>query len=215
MADNKHAPELILRHEPRDRVLHWLVVIAFVGAAASGMALFHPALFWLSNLLGGGVWSVILHPFVGIAMLLFFVPFAIPAWHENRLEAYDRKWLNQIGDVVANRDDRLPAIGKYNAGQKLLYFVLLASMLVLLLSGLVIWRRYFADSFPVGVVRLAAVAHAVAAFVLVLGVVVHVSAAVWVKGSISSMMGGKVTPGWAWKHHRLWFRERIRSQGMR
>ena len=45
-------------------------VIAFVGAAASGMALFHPALYWLSNLLGGGRWSVILHPFVGIAMML-------------------------------------------------------------------------------------------------------------------------------------------------
>lgn len=215
MADKPHAPDLILRHEPRDRVLHWLVVIAFVGAAASGMALFHPAVYWMSNLLGGGRWSVILHPFVGIAMLLVFVPFAIPAWRENRLEAHDRKWLSQIGDVVANREDRLPDIGKYNAGQKLLYYVLVVAMVVLLLSGVVIWRRYFADSFPVGAVRLAAVAHAVAAFVLVLGVIVHVSAAVWVKGSISSMLGGSVTPGWAYKHHRLWFRERIRSQGPR
>ncbi|NJD31714.1 MAG: formate dehydrogenase subunit gamma [Gammaproteobacteria bacterium] len=215
MADKSHGPDLILRHEPRDRVLHWLIVIAFVGAAASGMALFHPALYWLSNLLGGGRWSVILHPFVGIAMMLFWVPFARMAWSENRLQPYDRRWLSQIGDVVANRDDRLPDIGKYNAGQKLLYYVMVACMIVLLLSGIVIWRRYFAASFPIGVVRLAGVAHAVAAFVLVLGIVVHVSAAVWVKGSISSMMGGKVTPGWAWKHHRLWFRERIRSQGTR
>jgi formate dehydrogenase subunit gamma len=215
MADQIHTSELILRHDSRDRVLHWLVVIAFVGAAASGLALFHPALYWLSGLLGGGRWSVVLHPFVGLAMLLCFLPFALPAWRENRLESYDRQWLKHLSDVVENRDERLPDIGKYNAGQKLLYFVLVACMLVLLLSGVVIWRRYFAGNFPVGAVRLAAVAHAVAAFVLVLGIVVHVSAAAWVKGSVKAMMVGTVTPGWAYKHHRLWFRERIRSSGGR
>ena len=210
MAKQIDAPELLLRHHPRDRVLHWLIVIAFVAAAASGLALFHPALFWLANLLGGGPWSVILHPFVGLAMVVLFYPFARPLWHENRLQPYDRQWLAHLQDVVENRDDRLPAIGKYNAGQKLLYFVMVACLVVLLLSGLVIWRRYFAAYFPIDALRVAAVLHAIAAFVLVLGIIVHVAAAVWVKGSIHSMLVGTVTPGWAYKHHRVWFRERIR-----
>jgi len=215
MTEKAHAPDLLLRHDSRDRVLHWLVVIAFFAAAASGLALFHPALFWLSNLLGGGPWSVILHPFVGLVMVVLFYIFARPLWQENKLEPYDRQWLSRIQDVVENRDEGLPEIGKYNAGQKLLYFVLVACMLVLLLSGLVIWRRYFAAYFPIGAVRLAAVLHAIAAFALVLGVVVHVSAAAWVKGSIRAMLVGTVTPGWAYKHHRVWFREKIRPTGGR
>jgi formate dehydrogenase subunit gamma len=28
-----------------------------------------------------------------------------------------------------------------------------------------------------------------------------------VKGSIHAMLRGTVTPGWAWKHHRAWFRQ--------
>jgi formate dehydrogenase subunit gamma len=51
-----------------------------------------------------------------------------------------------MDDVLNNREDKLPEIGKYNAGQKLLFFVLIASMCGLLLSGIVIWRAYFAST---------------------------------------------------------------------
>ena len=42
-------------------------------AALSGLALFHPALFWLSNLFGGGPWTRILHPFMGVVMFVLFL----------------------------------------------------------------------------------------------------------------------------------------------
>ena len=32
--------------------------------------------------------------------------------------------------------------------------------------------------------------------------IVHVYAAIWVRGTISAMTRGKVTGGWAWRHHR-------------
>ncbi len=38
-----------------------------------GLALFHPALFWLSNLFGGGPWTRILHPFMGVLMFVLFL----------------------------------------------------------------------------------------------------------------------------------------------
>ena len=45
------------------------------------------------------------------------------------------------------------------------------------------------------------------AFLLIFGIIVHVVSALWIKGSIRAMTRGWVTPGWAWKHHRAWFRE--------
>ena len=215
MAEPAGHPDLLVRHETRDRVLHMLLVVAFLFAAASGLALFHPALFWLANALGGGPWSVLLHPFVGLAMAAAFYAFARPLWRDNRLSAGDRVWLRGLRAVVDGADERLPEPAKYNAGQKVLYFVMVASVALLTLSGFLMWRRYFAGYFPAGIVRLSALLHAFTAFVLVLGTVVHVSAALWVKGSVAAMTRGTVTIGWAYKHHRAWFREMIRPSGGR
>lgn len=205
----------IVRYPSRDRVLHWMIVLTFLFAAASGLALFHPALFFLSNLVGGGPWSALLHPFLGLVMALLFLWFAAPLWRENRIEPADRQWLSQIGDVLAKREDKLPDLGKYNGGQKVLYLALVICMTVLAASGFVIWRRYFSGYFPARAVRVALLAHAAAAFALVTLVFVHISAAAWVKGSLRAMLEGKVTLGWAYKHHRAWFRDMMRSAGGR
>ncbi len=77
-------------------------------------------------------------------MFVAFILMAVKFWHHNVLSGNDRKWLGQIGDVIANRDDRVPPIGRYNPGQKILFWVLLASMIVLLVSGIALWRPYFA-----------------------------------------------------------------------
>ena len=47
-------PGLIVRYTAGERTTHWIVAIAFVLLALSGLALFHPSMFWLSNLFGGG-----------------------------------------------------------------------------------------------------------------------------------------------------------------
>ena len=49
--------------------------------------------------------------------------------------------------------------------------------------------------------------HALCGFGMICVIIVHVYAAIWVKGSMGAMVRGTVTPGWAWKHHRTWFRE--------
>ncbi|KVE23785.1 formate dehydrogenase [Burkholderia singularis] len=203
-------PNLIVRYTANERTNHWLTAISFVLLALSGLALFHPSMFWLTALFGGGQWTRILHPFVGVVMFASFAVMAARYWHHNLLDADDRRWLKRMRDVLANRDDELPPVGRYNAGQKLLFFTLVICLLLLLVSGLVIWRRYFSLYFPIDVIRAAAVIHAAAAFVLIIGIVVHVYAALWVKGSIGAMVRGTVTVGWAKKHHPKWFRESIK-----
>ncbi|NPT53582.1 formate dehydrogenase subunit gamma [Paraburkholderia elongata] len=200
---------LIQRYTPNERTNHWITAITFVLLALSGLAMFHPAMSWLYAIFGGGQWTRILHPFVGCVMFLSFLILALRFWHHNFLDRADIQWMMHIADVLNNREEKLPAIGKYNAGQKLLFFTMVICLPLLLVSGVVIWRRYFSFYFPIEIVRVSALVHAAAAFVLIVGIVVHIYAALWIKGSIGAMTRGTVTYGWARKHHPNWFKEVI------
>ena len=215
MGDTAHRT-VIARYDLGERIKHWVLAIAFVLAALSGLALFHPSMYWMSSLVGGGTWSRILHPFFGLLMTLAFVLMVVAIGKYNRMEARDWQWLREMPKAASHDDPRLPEVGRYNGGQKILFKVLVASMVLLLLSGIVIWRSYFSAYFPIGVIRLAAVVHAVAGFVLVCSIIGHAYAAIfWVTGSMGAMTRGFVSPGWAWRHHRAWFRESIRAANPR
>ncbi|KTC18184.1 formate dehydrogenase [Pseudomonas putida] len=206
----KHKP--ILRYTANERTNHWLVAILFFMAALSGLALFHPALFWLSHLFGGGPWARILHPFMGVLMFVLFLGLVLRFWRANFITATDRQWLRRVDRVIRNEEEGVPPVGKYNAGQKLLFWTLLACMLVLLVSGVVIWRAYFSAYFGIDTIRLATLLHALAGFVLVLSIIVHIYAGIWIKGSVSAMLHGWVSRAWARKHHALWYREVTRDE---
>src|ERR1035438_10687134 len=85
--------DTLVRYTAGERTNHWIVAIAFVLAALSGLALFHPALFWLSNLFGGGPWTRILHPYLALVMLFAFLFLASTFWKDNRLQDRDWAWL--------------------------------------------------------------------------------------------------------------------------
>jgi cytochrome b subunit of formate dehydrogenase len=57
--------------------------------------------------------------------------------------------------------------------------------------------------------RLALLVHALAAVTIICVWIVHVYAAIWMRGTISAMTCGQVTGGGAWKHHRKWLRELV------
>ncbi len=193
------------RYSRNERVTHWIVTITFFLLALSGLAFFHPAFWPLTALLGGGVWSRILHPYIGIVMFLAFGLMGLRYWRENIIQPFDREWGKRLPDIINNRDEGLPEIDKYNLGQKQLFWAMVVTMLLLLASGVVLWRDLTA--FPVAAIRIAAVVHALAAFVLMLGIIVHVYSAIfWVKGSMRAMTLGTVSRSWARHHHPLWYR---------
>lgn len=199
--------DLIQRYTASQRMNHWLIALTFILLTVSGLALFHPAFYWMTNLLGGGTWTRILHPFIGVLMFVCFCVFAARMFCHNMMKSHDWKWLSRFSSVINKRHDQVPEAGRYNGGQKILFFLMVISMLVLLITGVVMWRSYFAFYFPIDIVRLASLLHAVFAFLLIMGIIVHIYAAIWVKGSVRAMTRGTVTPGWAWKHHRIWFRK--------
>jgi formate dehydrogenase subunit gamma len=207
MTSDQQDRNTIVRYTPGLRTNHWIVAISFVLAALSGLALFHPAMFWLTDLFGGGPWTRILHPYIALVMVAAFLFLAAVVWRDNRMRPDDWTWLRRWRDVVNNREENLPEVGRYNAGQKLLFFLIVLCLAGLFLSGVVIWRAYFGFYFSVRTIRFAAVLHSLCAFVLICGIIVHIYAAIWVKGSVRAMTRGTVTPGWAFRHHRAWLRE--------
>jgi len=195
------------RYNANERVTHWIVAITFLLLAASGLAFFHPAFWFLTSLLGGGVWARILHPFIGVVMFVFFAVMAMRYWKDNVIQSYDREWKKRLSDVINNRDHNLPEIDKYNIGQKQLFWTMIVTMVLLTVSGVMLWRPYFADAFSIPLIRIAAVVHAASAFVLMVGIVVHIYSAIfWVRGSMRAMTRGTVTHAWAKHHHPLWYR---------
>src|SRR3546814_9194557 len=107
-------PQLIQRYSTSQRINHWIIAITFVLLAVSGLALFHPAFYWLSNLLGGGVWTRILHPFIGVLMFVCFFVFAARMFSHNLISRQDRQWLRHFDDVINNREENIPEAGRYN-----------------------------------------------------------------------------------------------------
>ena len=196
----------VKRYAANERWNHWFIAILFVLLAASGLAFFHPTFWSLTAVLGGGESSRYLHPILGVLMFVSFIIFAFQKMGDKLMKSHDWKWMGQIGDVLANRDDRLPEVGKYNAGQKLAYWAMLASMLALMVSGLIIWRQFFSHMFTIEAIRTAALVHAISGVVLILTIIVHVYAAIWVKGTIGAMTKGTVSRAWAKHHHPLWYR---------
>ena len=197
----------LVRYGAADRMNHWLVALCFILAGISGLSLFHPSMYFLSGVLGGGEWTRILHPFIGVVMAVLFLRMIFKFTRHNVLTANDRQWLSQVGDVLNARHDKLPEVGRYNGGQKVAFWLMVVSLILLTISGFGFWRPYFSHYFSVDVNRIAALVHALSAWVLILTVIVHVYAAIWVKGTIGAMRTGLVSHAWARKHHPGWYKE--------
>ena len=198
-------PKDLKRYNASERANHWVVGISFILLALSGLAFFHPAFFPLTQLFGGPTWTRIIHPYIGVIMALSFLGLYFRFKHLNKMTPADKEWLSKAQNMVNGNDHDMPEQGKYNGGQKVMFWVMATCTLLLFGSGILLWRAYF--SFPVDAVRLGAVVHAAVAAVMIGMIMVHVYAAIWVKGTIRAMWYGTVTRAWAKQHHRGWYRQ--------
>lgn len=199
----------VSRYTAAARVNHWITAISLILLALSGLSLFHPSLYFLSALFGGGENVRIVHPWIGVVLMISFAGMFIRFWRYNLWNRTDNVWLARIRDVLAANDEKLPEVGKYNAGQKLVFWGMSFTIVILFVSGIGIWERYFAHQFSIDQQRVAMLVHAIGAVMAIMIWIVHVYAAIWVRGTVRAMTRGSVTGGWAWRHHRKWLREEI------
>jgi formate dehydrogenase subunit gamma len=202
-------PVTVDRYTVGARINHWITAISLVLLAISGLSLFHPDLFFLTGLFGGGSATRVIHPWLGIILFVGFCGLFLRFWKLNLWKREDRTWLARVRDVLTAHDENLPEVGKYNAGQKLVFWLMSVLILVLIVSGIALWDQYFGAHFSVTQKRIAVLVHAIAAITAICVWIVHLYAAIWVRGTISAMTRGRVTGGWAWRHHRKWLRDLV------
>ena len=200
------------RYSLWNRLNHWLVAISFVLLVLSGLPFFHPFFWSLTGLFGGPTMTRILHPWIGLFMAVMFVILAISFFRESLMRRHDIQWLKQIRDVLSNRAERLPPVGKNNAGQKLVYWIMLGSIALLLITGVLIWQPVVGQAVPITLRRLASMGHAYVAFLAIITLIIHIYSGIWVKGSFQAMVRGRVSKAWARHHHSLWYEEEMEKE---
>lgn len=194
----------VLRYTFRERLMHWTAGLSYVYLLLTGLAFWSPWLFWIAVVLGGGTISRMLHPWVGVVFTLaLFWMFRVWA-AQMRSTDRDRAWWRSLRHYIRNEDDQVPPAGKFNAGQKLLFWGFFWCGIVLFLSGLVLW---FPDRLPF--LRLAAViVHPIAALLTIALFMIHVYMGTAVEpGAFGSIVRGDVSRKWAARYHRAWYEQ--------
>jgi formate dehydrogenase subunit gamma len=216
---DSEAPMQVPRYSGSARINHWVVAISFILLMISGLALFHPSLYWLTGLFGGGQTARWLHPWLGVVLVIGFLGLFLRFFAANLPETTDWVWLARLRHVLAGREEYLPEVGKYNAGQKFVFWSQAVLVAVMFVTGIGLWPAglaYFEQLLrfkaTIDQRRLAAVLHASSAVLTIAIWIIHVYAAIWVRGTISAMTRGTVSGGWAWRHHRKWLRKEVAKE---
>jgi formate dehydrogenase subunit gamma len=207
----KHPEGTLIRNSPAARVNHWITATCFVLLMVSGFSMFHPILFWLSGAFGSGQWARAIHPWIGCVLLVSYAGLIVQFWRDNFWNRDDLAWMASIFRVIENDEANIPEVGRFNAGQKFVFWSMALLVPVLFLTGLAIWDVYFGEATGVRTQRAAALLHSYAAVAAIIIWIIHVYAAIWVRGSVRAMTRGYVTPGWAWRHHRKWLRSLVET----
>jgi formate dehydrogenase subunit gamma len=203
-------PVLLMRYRGFTRCNHWLTALCMFALLFSGFAFFHPSLFWLTGLFGGGQLARWIHPWIGVLLFISFLGMFLQMWRLNLPRPEDLEWSKKNGDVLQGNEDKLPELGKYNAGQKGVFWAMSVLILLLIVTGVMIWEEHFPHLVSIPLRRIAVVVHALSALGCFFAVLAHVYAAIWTRGTIRAMTRGTVTGGWAFRHHRKWLRELAR-----
>jgi formate dehydrogenase subunit gamma len=195
----------IVRYAFGERLVHAFAALSYVYLLLTGLAFWTPALYWIAIALGGGFLSRMLHPWVGVGFAVVVLWMFVMWRRDMRTTPADREWRRALMHYVCNEDDRVPGAGRFNFGQKQLFWIMVWGAFALLVSGLVLW---FPDSIPWalrGVREAAVLVHAVAALVTIGGFIVHLYMGLAVvPGGLNAILHGHVSEEWARHHHPLW-----------
>jgi formate dehydrogenase subunit gamma len=200
--------DLIVRYSLGERINHWIGALTYIYLMLTGLAFWSPYLFWLAIVFGGGPIARFWHPWVGLAFAVSLF-WTFGEWRRDmQVDADDRAWAKAMPEYIENRDDKLPPQGRFNFGQKLFFWGMFYSVILLLLSGVSLW---YTEALPWSLRYLrylAILIHASVAMITIGLFLIHVyMSTILEEGSFGSMIHGTVTRAWAWTFHRKWYEQ--------
>jgi formate dehydrogenase subunit gamma len=228
--DHGWSGRTIERFTNLERMGHWLLAVSFIILALTGLNILYGRAVVLP-LLGKENFALItdwgkwLHNYVAFAFMaglaLTFVMWVIhnmPSWR-------DFVWLAKGGGMFVKGVH--PPAWKFNAGQKILFWLVMLGGLSISLSGLAMlfpfqWSMFaktfaFLNSFgfnlpttlsPVEEMQFATTWHGIVALFLTCVIIAHIYiGTVGMEGAFDAMGSGQVDVNWAKEHHSLWAEE--------
>jgi formate dehydrogenase subunit gamma len=200
---------LIERFSVAERMIHWIVAITFTTLAITGVILTFGKTVLLP-LIGYTLfaWLAILaknlHNFVGPVLVIALPIMIVLFFRENIWRAYDWAWMKKGGGMLTG--EHVPA-GKANAGQKILFYVMVVILgITLSISGLVLDFPNFDQTRQT--MQLANVVHLVAGLIAVCLLAGHIYlGSIGMKGAWEAMRYGYVDETWAKEHHEYWYND--------
>jgi len=195
--------EPVVRYTLKERLDHWLAGLTYLYLLMSGLAFYTPYLYWMAAILGGGPTARFWHPWVGL-LFAVAVSWMHAIWRgEMRTTEADRAWNREVKKYIENRDEELPPVGRFNPGQKQFYWAMFFGMILLLVSGIVMWLPEY---MPRGLRPIAVILHELAALITIGAFIIHIYMGLFVvPGGFHAIVQGYVSRGWAKAHHRLWY----------
>lgn len=221
---------LIERFSGIERFSHWLTAVSFVLLALTGLNMLYGR-YVLMPLIGLTAFSALTragkytHDYLAFAFMLGIVLMFVLWVRENIPDRYDLKWLAYGGGFFTR--SRHPPARKFNAGQKLLFWLVILGGVSVSLSGLALLFPFtfswFSETFsalnvfgaglptdltPLQETQLSQLWHAVVGLLLIALIIGHIYiGTLGMEGAFSAMGSGKVDENWAAEHHSVWAAE--------
>jgi formate dehydrogenase subunit gamma len=196
----------VQRYNFAERAYHWINAIAYTYLMLTGLAIFTPLAYWLAYVLGGPATIRYWHPWIGLIYLatIFWMH---RMWKRDMQKIpEDERWSKNLRACAENRDELMPPQGRFNAGQKQFWWVMLYCTFILLITGIIMWIPEKMPRELHWVLPITVFIHSATALITIAAFIIHVYMSVWVTpGSVKAMVEGHVSTNWAQHHHRLWY----------
>ena len=203
----------IARHSLLSRFSHWAVAVTFAVALLTGMPIWTPVFGWMASLFGGLSVCRLVHPWAGVAFVLFSIERFFQWLRDMHFRDPDIDWFRQRATKKGRAGVDDSRVGKYHGGQKLYFWAASLGAIGLLVSGLVLW---FPGVFPPIVRQLAFLVHDFTFICFAVSLVIHIFLSTAAEpGTFVSMSRGTVTRAWARLHHPRWYREVLSGERSR
>ncbi|GLT14007.1 formate dehydrogenase subunit gamma [Vibrio algivorus] len=199
-----------------DRALHWSMAFTFLSLAFSGMTLVWGKHF-LKPIISTDAWGMIIygakqyHNYIGPIFFILLVVVLIKWWRKSIFKKIDLDWCLKLGGMVGKHKGSHPSAEFSNAGEKIIFWMLIFMGIVAAISGFIL-------DFPIfGQGRrdmdVSNLAHMISALILICGFIFHIYIGLFgMEGALEGMVKGEVDETWAKEHHDLWYEE-MKAQG--
>jgi formate dehydrogenase subunit gamma len=145
------------------------------------------------------------HNFIGFAFMVGLASIVALWFGDNIPGKVDLVWLKEGGGFVGKKH---PPAGRFNAGEKLVFWFVLGSGIAVVSSGfLLLFPFYVTNIFGM---QIAQGVHAIIAVLFVAVIIAHIYiGTLGMEGAFEAMGTGYVDLNWAKEHHRLWLEQEI------